>query len=120
MKKTIILIAVALLNTAAFAQTTWNNDKMHSKVQFTITHLAVSDVDGEFKDLALKEDLGVKEVQARAERILSEGDIQLPTGLLTEAEGQLRPVTRSAREILQEADQDLSVGAILKKCLTGG
>ena len=77
-------------------------------------------LDGEFKGLALKEDLGVKEVQARAERILAEGDIQLPTGLLTETEGQLRPVTRSAREILQEADQDLSAGAILKKCLTGG
>lgn len=50
MKKTLILIAVALLNTAAFAQTTWNSDKMHSKLQFTVTHLMVSDVDGEFKD----------------------------------------------------------------------
>ena len=52
MKKIIILAAVALLNTAAFAQTTWNSDKMHSKLQFTITHLAVSDVDGEFKDFS--------------------------------------------------------------------
>jgi polyisoprenoid-binding protein YceI len=50
MKKIIILLAVALLNTAAFAQTTWNSDKMHSKLQFSITHLLVSDVDGEFKD----------------------------------------------------------------------
>ncbi|MFI5137341.1 MAG: YceI family protein [Sphingobacteriales bacterium] len=50
MKKTIILFAVALLNTAAFAQTTWNNDKMHSKVGFTVTHLMVSDVDGIFTD----------------------------------------------------------------------
>jgi polyisoprenoid-binding protein YceI len=50
MKKTLILFAVALLNTAAFAQTTWNNDKMHSKLQFTVTHMMVSDVDGEFKD----------------------------------------------------------------------
>ena len=53
MKKTLILLAVAFLNTAAFAQTTWNNDKMHSKLQFTITHLAVSDVDGEFKDFSV-------------------------------------------------------------------
>jgi len=52
MKKIIILLAVALLNTAAFAQSTWNNDKMHSKIQFTITHLMVSDVDGEFKDFS--------------------------------------------------------------------
>src|ERR1700734_3942733 len=50
MKKIIILIAVALLNTAAFAQTTWKNDGMHSKLGFTITHLMVSDVDGIFKD----------------------------------------------------------------------
>lgn len=52
MKKTIILLAVALLNTAAFAQTTWNSDKMHSKLQFTVTHLMVSDIDGEFKDFS--------------------------------------------------------------------
>jgi polyisoprenoid-binding protein YceI len=52
MKKIIILVAVVLLNTAAFAQTTWNSDKMHSKLQFTITHLLVSDVDGEFKDFS--------------------------------------------------------------------
>ena len=50
MKKAIILFAVALLNTAAFAQTTWKNDPMHSKLGFTITHLSVSDVDGIFTD----------------------------------------------------------------------
>jgi len=53
MKKTIILIAVALFSTAAFAQGTWKSDKMHSKLQFTITHLAVSDVDGEFRDFTV-------------------------------------------------------------------
>lgn len=52
MKKLFILAAAALLNTAAFAQTTWNSDKAHSKLQFTITHLAVSDVDGSFKDFS--------------------------------------------------------------------
>lgn len=52
MKKLFILAAAALLNTAAFAQTTWNSDKAHSKLQFTITHLAVSDVDGWFKDFS--------------------------------------------------------------------
>jgi len=50
MKKAFILFAAALLNTAAFAQSTWTNDKMHSKLGFTITHLSVSDVDGIFKD----------------------------------------------------------------------
>jgi len=51
MKKIIspILIVVAL-STATFAQSTWKVDKAHSRLTFTITHLAVSDVDGSFKD----------------------------------------------------------------------
>jgi len=52
MKKLFIIAAAALLNTAAFAQTTWNADRAHSKLQFTATHLLVSDVDGEFKDFS--------------------------------------------------------------------
>jgi len=52
MKKTIMLFAAALLSTAVFAQATWKNDGMHSKIGFTITHLMVSDVDGIFKDFS--------------------------------------------------------------------
>ncbi len=49
MKK--ILIAVFLfVQTALFAQAVWKNDKMHSKLTFTVTHLMVSDVDGLFKN----------------------------------------------------------------------
>ena len=52
MKKTLLVAAAALLvQTAAFAQSTWNLDKAHSKVTFSITHLAVSDVDGTFKSI---------------------------------------------------------------------
>jgi polyisoprenoid-binding protein YceI len=50
MKKIITLIAVVLVNTAVFAQTTWTVDKMHSSLKFTVTHLSVSDVDGVFSD----------------------------------------------------------------------
>jgi polyisoprenoid-binding protein YceI len=50
MKKTFFFIAAALFSTGAFAQSTWKVDKMHSHLTFTITHLAVSDVDGTFKD----------------------------------------------------------------------
>jgi polyisoprenoid-binding protein YceI len=51
MKKIVSLLAVALLTvSASFAQTTWKVDKAHSKLTFTITHLAVSDVEGLFKD----------------------------------------------------------------------
>ena len=51
MKKIFTLITVAFLATAASAQSTWTVDKAHSQVKFSITHLAVSDVDGKFKDL---------------------------------------------------------------------
>jgi polyisoprenoid-binding protein YceI len=50
MKKLIILSAIICLQTAVFAQGTWKNDKMHSRLSFTVTHLAVSDVEGNFKD----------------------------------------------------------------------
>ena len=50
MKKTILLITATFFGLGVFAQTTWTNDKMHSKLGFTITHLMVSDVDGIFKD----------------------------------------------------------------------
>jgi polyisoprenoid-binding protein YceI len=50
MKKFFILLTVTALSTAAFAQSTWKVDKAHSRLTFTITHLAVSDVDGSFKD----------------------------------------------------------------------
>ena len=50
MKKLLLLVAVALFSTATFAQSNWNVDKAHSHLTFTITHLAVSDVDGTFKD----------------------------------------------------------------------
>jgi len=50
MKKTILLIAAAIFSAGAFAQSTWKVDKAHSHLTFTITHLAVSDVDGTFKD----------------------------------------------------------------------
>src|SRR6201996_9359685 len=50
MKRIITLVTLVALQTAAFAQGTWKNDKMHSRLQFTVTHLQVSDVDGSFKD----------------------------------------------------------------------
>ena len=50
MKKVLLFVAAALFSTATFAQSSWNVDKAHSHLTFTITHLAVSDVDGTFKD----------------------------------------------------------------------
>ena len=33
-----------------FAQTNWDFDKSHSKIGFSVTHLLITDVDGQFKD----------------------------------------------------------------------
>ena len=50
MKKLLLFAVLLLLQTLLFAQTaTWKNDKMHSKLKFTVTHHLLSDVDGLFK-----------------------------------------------------------------------
>ena len=48
MKKLTMIIAVLMVSLSTFAQT-WNLDKAHAKLGFTITHLMVSDVEGSFK-----------------------------------------------------------------------
>jgi polyisoprenoid-binding protein YceI len=52
MKKLFVLLIVSIAFTSSsFAQTakTWNVDKMHSAVKFTVSHLVISEVDGSFK-----------------------------------------------------------------------
>ncbi|MEO8146312.1 MAG: YceI family protein [Bacteroidia bacterium] len=50
MKKLILsIMTVASITAGANAQTKWTVDPSHSNVKFTITHLMVSDVDGNFK-----------------------------------------------------------------------
>ncbi|HEX4850874.1 MAG TPA: YceI family protein [Puia sp.] len=49
--KKLLIAAFVFVQASSFAQTTtWKNDKMHSKLTFTVTHLMVSDVDGLFKN----------------------------------------------------------------------
>jgi polyisoprenoid-binding protein YceI len=43
------LIAVLISFISINAQTKWTVDKAHSKVQFTVTHLIISEVTGQFK-----------------------------------------------------------------------
>ena len=54
MKTTLLSIAALLTISAAHAQTTWNVDKAHSRVGFTVTHLLLSEVDGNFKTFDAK------------------------------------------------------------------
>lgn len=50
MKKINVLIAFLLLSVPLFAQTKWTADKSHSKVQFSVVHMVISDVTGNFKN----------------------------------------------------------------------
>jgi polyisoprenoid-binding protein YceI len=50
MKKLNAILMMLLIAGSAMAQTTWNLDKNHSKVGFSIPHMAVSEVDGTFRD----------------------------------------------------------------------
>jgi len=55
MKKTALLFAVcSVLSLAGFAQTTWSLDPAHSKLGFTVTHMMISDVDGQFSKFDAK------------------------------------------------------------------
>lgn len=50
MKKINTLLVLVFLAGGAFAQTTWTLDKSHTKIGFVVTHMAVSEVEGNFKD----------------------------------------------------------------------
>jgi polyisoprenoid-binding protein YceI len=50
MKKLNALFITLLVTGSVFAQTTWNIDKSHSKIGFSVVHMAVTDVEGNFKD----------------------------------------------------------------------
>ncbi len=54
MKRISLLVAAVVLGTAAFAQTTWNIDKVHSKIGFSVTHMVVAETEGVFKDYDAK------------------------------------------------------------------
>jgi polyisoprenoid-binding protein YceI len=49
MKKLFAFIALVSFGTIGYAQSTWNIDQAHSKIGFNVTHMAVSEVEGNFK-----------------------------------------------------------------------
>jgi polyisoprenoid-binding protein YceI len=49
MKKIFSLTVIALISIASFAQSTWNVDNVHSSVKFSVPHLVISEVEGNFK-----------------------------------------------------------------------
>ncbi|MCF6350453.1 MAG: YceI family protein [Flavobacteriaceae bacterium] len=49
MKKVSTLVIAMAVSVITFAQTTWNVDPSHSNVNFSVSHLVISEVDGAFK-----------------------------------------------------------------------
>lgn len=49
MKKINLLTAILAVGCTTIAQTKWKVDKTHAKIGFTVTHLTVSEVDGNFE-----------------------------------------------------------------------
>ena len=49
MKKTFLSVLFIVASFGMLAQTTWKVDPNHSKVRFSVSHLVVSEVDGNFK-----------------------------------------------------------------------
>jgi hypothetical protein len=78
------------------------------------------EVDREFERWAgAQEETYFKELEMKARGILETEDVQIPIGEIVE-EGKIFPATRSAREVLAEADSDLKAGSILQDCLLRG
>ena len=50
MKKTLILLTIALISIGSFAQTHWKIDPSHSSLNFDIAHSGISFVNGKFID----------------------------------------------------------------------
>ena len=49
-KMNTVLAVLAFVTGGAFAQTNWSVDKNHSKIGFNVTHMAISEVEGNFRD----------------------------------------------------------------------
>jgi polyisoprenoid-binding protein YceI len=50
MKKLNFLLILLTVGTGAIAQTTWTIDNVHSKIGFSVTHMAVAETEGKFND----------------------------------------------------------------------
>jgi len=50
MRKITLILSFVFLSAAAFSQSTWKQDPMHSILGFEVTHLGISDVPGHFND----------------------------------------------------------------------
>lgn len=54
MKKGLLAVALLITSTVFAAVALWTNDKAHSQLQFTVTHMGISDISGTFNDFDVK------------------------------------------------------------------
>lgn len=54
MKNLVLSAALLLAATVGFAQSTWTLDKAHSKIGFTVSHMVISETEGNFKEFDAK------------------------------------------------------------------
>lgn len=54
MKKIVFVLSMMLMSVGVFAQETWTADPYHSHLGFTVTHLGIADVPGNFSDYDVK------------------------------------------------------------------
>ena len=69
MKKVMTAVAALVITASTFAQSTWTLDKSHANLNFSISHMSISEVDGSFRDFdskftASKEDLTDAKIDA--------------------------------------------------------
>src|SRR5690606_18562465 len=50
MKKLNLLMALLMVGATTFAQTTWVIDNVHSKIGFSVSHMAVAETEGKFNE----------------------------------------------------------------------
>lgn len=50
MKNILVFTFLFVATLATYSQATWNIDRSHSNVRFTVTHLVISEVEGNFKN----------------------------------------------------------------------
>jgi polyisoprenoid-binding protein YceI len=50
MKKYLFIVAAVMISISGFGQTKWTLDKSHTNIGFTITHMMISEVYGEFTE----------------------------------------------------------------------
>ncbi len=88
MKKLNVLVTLLLMAAgSAFAQTKWATDLAHSKVGFSVTHMTISEVEGNFKDftatvVSKSEDFNGAEVEFAAKVASIDTDNDMRNGHL--------------------------------------